>query len=60
MQPKARGMNALTLTPRQAYEVSRLLDRHGHGLVYGGEGVVTVLLDIYRDGLTEPCVGAPR
>ena len=29
-------MNALTITPRQAYEVSRLLDRLGHGVVYGG------------------------
>jgi hypothetical protein len=43
-------MNALTITPRQAFEVARLLDRTGDGIVYGEGEVVTVLLDVYGTG----------
>jgi hypothetical protein len=43
-------MNVLRLTPRQAFEVSRLLDRTGDGIVYAHEGVLTVLVDVYGVG----------
>jgi hypothetical protein len=40
----------MTITPRQAYEVARLLDRTGDGLVAAHDGVVTVLVDVYGTG----------
>ena len=43
-------MNALTMTPRQAFEVSRLLDRTGDGLVYTHDGILTLLIDVYGVG----------
>jgi hypothetical protein len=45
-----QSLSALTLTPRQAFEVARLLDRTGDGIVYGDAGIVTVLLDLYGTG----------
>jgi len=43
-------LSALTITHRQAFEVARLLDRTGDGIVYAAEGIVTVLVDIYGSG----------
>jgi hypothetical protein len=43
-------MNALTITPRQAWEISRLLDRTGNGIVYAEHGIVTVLIDVFGVG----------
>jgi hypothetical protein len=45
-------VNVLPVTPRQAFEVARLLDRTGEGIVYGDSGIVTVLVDVY--GVGEP------
>lgn len=43
-------MNQLTITPRQAFEVARLLDRTGDGIVYADDGIVTVLVDVFGAG----------
>ena len=43
-------MNALTITPRQAFEVARLLDRTGDGIVFADAGIVPVLVDMYGTG----------
>ena len=43
-------VNALTITPRQAFEVARLLDRTGDGIIYALDGVVTVLVDVFGVG----------
>jgi hypothetical protein len=40
----------MTLTPRQAFEVARLLDRTGDGIVYGDAEIVTLLVDVYGTG----------
>jgi hypothetical protein len=45
-----QSLSVLTLTPRQAYEVSRLLDRTGDGIVYAHEGVLTLLVDVFGSG----------
>lgn len=45
-----RALNALTITPRQAYEVARLLDRTGDGIVFADAGIVTVLVDALGSG----------
>jgi hypothetical protein len=42
--------NALRVTTRQAYEVARLLDRTGDGIVYRDAEIVTVLVDVYGTG----------
>ena len=46
-------MNALTVTPRQAFEVARLLDRTGDWIVYADAGILTVLLSEVADGRAE-------
>ena len=43
-------MNALRVSPRQAFEIGRLLDRTGDGIVYAHGEIVTVLVDVYGTG----------
>jgi hypothetical protein len=50
--------DVIASTPRLAFEVARLLDRTGDGIVADLDGVLTVLVDVYRHRLAQPRVGA--
>ena len=51
-----KSLTVLTITPRQAFEVARLLDRTGDGIVYAQDGIVTLLLDVYGTGQPNLCL----
>jgi hypothetical protein len=44
------SLTVLALSARQAFEVARLLDRHGDGILAAEDGIVTLLIDVYGVG----------
>jgi hypothetical protein len=51
----------LAITPRQAFEVSRLLDRAGNGVVApGGDGALALLVDVFGTGSPNLCLELDR